>query len=572
MKINDVARITGLTQKAIRLYEDKGLINVSRDINGYRNYSDNDVEALKQIKLFRSVGISVSDIKLYFFGVVTMDELVDKRKSEILKESGKNSEKYHICESISNSSTYEDIKGLGRFTESEKINSRTYGALSVGIDIGTTTISAVVYDIDNGNQLEAYSIPHSSYALTGTYSEQSVGVIMEKSEKLLYHILSSYKKIVSIGISGQMHGIVYINSEGNAVSNLINWQDKRADIVLDSGKTTCQTIFDITGEKISTGYGIATHYHNMLNNKVPRDAVSLCSIMDYFAMSICGLKRPVTHTSVGASLGLFDVKKGSFKKDKLSLLGIDECFLPDVTEKSLIIGKCKNIPVAIPLGDNQASFLGAVSDNTDSMLVNMGTGSQVSAVSDYTVLKGEDVEIRPFIEGKYLICGSALCGGYAYSMLEEFFRSYAISAGMEDTSQYKVINQLALSAYERGEKGLLVDTSFSGKRSNPDIRGSVKMIDRQNFTPSALVLGVLKGMCNELYELYKLFPVKKAKVVSSGGAVRRVRVLKNLIEDCFGMPVSVNTVKEEAGTGVALFSALATKKIKYNNGFSEYIK
>ena len=87
MKINDVERITGLTQKAIRLYESKGLVNIARDETGYRNYSDEDIETLRKIKLFRSVGISIADIKLYIFGVVKLEEMMDKRKSEILKES-----------------------------------------------------------------------------------------------------------------------------------------------------------------------------------------------------------------------------------------------------------------------------------------------------------------------------------------------------------------------------------------------------------------------------------------------------------------------------------------------------
>ncbi len=570
MKINDVEKITGLTQKAIRLYESRGLIVISRDENGYRNYSEENVKTLKRIKLFRSVGISLSDIKLCLFGVISIDELMDKRRAEILKESGKNSEKYQLCQSIVNKTHIEDIEYKEYFTESEKMNPQSHGALSVGIDIGTTTISAVVYDIDNGEQLEVYSLPHNSYACSSIRSEQSVSVIMEKSEKLLYHIIDTYGDIVSIGISGQMHGIVYVDNNGMAASNLINWQDKRADQVLESGINTCQAILNITGESISTGYGIATHYYNMLNKEVPKDAAFFCSIMDYFGMRICGTKKAVTHTSVAASFGMFDVKKGDFMWDKLSLLGIDKSLLPSVTGESLVIGECRGIPVSIPLGDNQASFLGSVRNNTDSMLVNIGTGSQISAVSNYIDLKGE-IELRPFVEGKYLICGSALCGGFAYSMLEEFFRSYATSLGMQDVPQYKVINQLAKDAYERGEVGLSVDASFCGKRSNPDLRGSIKMIDRQNFTPSALVLGVLKGMCNELYELYESFPEKRTHVVASGGAVKRIGVLKSLIAERFGVSVSADTVKEETATGVALFSAFATKKIKYNNGFSEYV-
>ncbi len=569
MKINDVEKITCLSRKAIRLYEIKGLLCVSRDENGYRNYSNEDVDRLKEIKLLRTIGTPISDIKLYLFGVMSLDELMDKRKSEILKESGKNSEKYRICESISNSNDTYNFNEAEDCYEAEDARDKSYGKISVGIDIGTTTVSAVVYDIDNKEQIEAYTLPHNSYIHSDVFSEQSVSVILEKSEKLLYHILNSYENIISIGISGQMHGIAYIDKNGSVISNLINWQDKRADLPLSDKKSVCEKIFSITGETIHTGYGIATHYYNMLNGQLPENASCILSIMDIFAMKICSLKTTTVHSSVAASLGLFDLEKCQPMTDKLTLLGIDSSILPPVTSESIIIGKCREIPVSIPIGDNQASFLGSVG-NKDTLLINIGTGSQASSVSDYCQVEN-GIELRPFIEGKYLICASALCGGYAYSMLEEFFRSYTVSLGIDECFQYKTINQLAKEAYEKGEKGLLVDTSFLGKRGDPNVRGSIKMIDRQNFTPANLALGVLKGMCNELYELYSLFPVKHKSAVASGGAVKKNSLLKILLSDCFGMTVSDETVKEEAATGVSLFSALAVKKIKYNDSFSEYI-
>ena len=571
MKINDVKKITGLTAKAIRLYESKGLINISRKENGYRFYTDEDVEVLKQVKLLRSVGITISDIKLYLFGVVTIDELMEKRKAEILKESGKNSEKYRICESISTNASLDEIKGDEDFVESEGVMHKNSGVLSVGIDIGTTTISAVVYDIDNKEQQESYAMPHNSYIKTGVFSEQSTEIILEKAKKLLYHILDTHEKVASIGITGQMHGIVYIDSKGKAISNLINWQDKRADSELECGKTICQLIWDKANETIFTGYGMATHCYNVQKGLVPKDAVGVCSIMDLFAMEICGNKKPVTHTSVGASLGMFDMKKNMFKEDKLSLLGIDSAILPEVTEKSLVVGECGGIPVSVPIGDNQASFLGSVAENKDTMLVNIGTGSQISyACDNYTELDST-LELRPLIEGKYLVCGSALCGGFAYSMLEEFFRSYTVSLGLQENSQYSAMNKLAAEAFEKGETGLLVDACFCGKRSDPDLRGSIMGIDRYGFTPSALILGVLKGMCEELYELYERVPCKKAHIVASGGAIKRTEVLKKIVAQRFGAYVSTNKTEEEAATGAALFSALATGKIKYNDGFGDYV-
>ena len=209
MRINDVERITGLSQKAIRLYESKGLIVISRDDNGYRNYTDENISALKKIKLLRSAGVSIADIKLLLFGVMNIDEVMNKRKSEILKESGINSEKYRICEIISEKGDIDDLKTAEKFTENEEeTENETYGELSVGIDIGTTTVSAIVYDIDKKEPIETYTVPHNSYICSDTRSEQSVFVITDKAEKLLYHILNSYKGIVSIGLTGQMHGIV----------------------------------------------------------------------------------------------------------------------------------------------------------------------------------------------------------------------------------------------------------------------------------------------------------------------------------------------------------------------------
>lgn len=565
MKINEIEKITGLTQKAIRLYESKGLITVSRDGNGYRNYTEKDAETLKTIRLLRSVGASVTDIKLYLFGVITLEELTDKRKREILKESGKSSGQYQLCEAIA-AGSIDGAQENGSFTESEEAQEEEHGSLAVGIDIGTTTVSAAVMDIDKKKQLDVYSIPHASYTASGVFSEQSVSVIISKSEKLLSHILNSYTGVVSIGISGQMHGILYLNGNGEAVSELINWQDKRGDQPLENGISTCAEIKRLTGETVSTGYGIATHYYNLKNGLVPDGATGICSIMDFFAMRICGLKKPKTHSTVAASLGLFDVRASRFMEEKLEMLGISPEFLPTVTGENETVGECNGIPVSVALGDNQASVIGSVRDADSCVLVNVGTGSQVSAVSDFRNVS-DGLELRPFIENRYLICGSALCGGFAYSMLEAFFRSYTVSAGMQERAQYEVMNRLAAEAHKRGETGLKVDVSFCGKRSDPDCRGSITLIDRENFTPSALALGVLRGMCEELYELYAAFPEKRSRVLASGGAVRKNPLLWKLLEERFELPVSVNTVDEEAATGAALFSAFCIGKINYGSGF-----
>ena len=571
MKINEVVKITGLTKKAIRLYEERALITVCRSENGYRDYSEMDIKLLERIKLLRTAGVSITDIKLLFSGMLSLDDIIEKRKKEIDAESGLNSERYALCETLAQRiANGEEQTGI-LFMETEDSLECNQGALAIGIDIGTTTISAAVIDLENRAQVEVFSVPHNSYIDRSIFSEQSVSVIMDKAERVLDLIYKSYTGIVSIGVTGQMHGILYLNSEGEAVSNLINWQDKRGDIPIKDSMTACQRIKHITGENIATGYGIATHYYNLLKGLVPQNAVGFCSIMDYFAMRLCHIKKPITHTSVAASFGLFDVKKECFMLDKLALLGIDEDFLPKVVASNEIVGRWNDIPICIAIGDNQASFLGSVKNNRESVLVNIGTGSQISAVGEIENL-GEGIEYRPFMNGELLICGSALCGGSAYAMIEEFFRSYTAFAGLGDLSQYGVINALAERAYASGENTLSVDTSFCGMRTDPMRRGSIENIERNNFTPSALVLGVINGMCYELYKLYLEAKLKKSHIVASGGAIRKNNILRRVLEDKFGMAVSVNSVKEEAATGAALFSAYSIGMIEYKDGFGDYIE
>lgn len=64
MKINEVEKIIGITKKNIRFYEEQGLLSPGRNMeNGYRNYSDDDVERLRQIKILRKLGLPIEEIR-----------------------------------------------------------------------------------------------------------------------------------------------------------------------------------------------------------------------------------------------------------------------------------------------------------------------------------------------------------------------------------------------------------------------------------------------------------------------------------------------------------------------------
>lgn len=62
MRIQEIADITGLSKKAINLYEKKGMLQVFRDDSGYRCYTQEHVRILMQIKILRRMDVSLADI------------------------------------------------------------------------------------------------------------------------------------------------------------------------------------------------------------------------------------------------------------------------------------------------------------------------------------------------------------------------------------------------------------------------------------------------------------------------------------------------------------------------------
>ena len=257
------------------------------------------------------------------------------------------------------------------------------------------------------------------------------------------------------------------------------------------------------------------------------------------------------------------------------------------------------------IGDNQASFLGAAGGRENTVLLNMGTGGQISLLSsEYLEIPG--IETRPFVDRRYLLVGASLCGGKAYALLESFFRSYLAAAGADAPSQYPVMERLARAGWQRElrknqgsrlgsgkglglstregldsgkglEEGLSLKeysqgqrdwpdqiktvTAFAGTRLDPKARGSITGIGVGNFTPEDVICGVLKGMVEELMEMYRQIRertgISADKLILSGNGFRKNPVLQDMASHTFGLKASLAAGEEEAACGCAFGAAAA---------------
>ncbi len=428
---------------------------------------------------------------------------------------------------------------------------------SLGIDIGTSKICCCVLALEKMEFVEVFQFANTFNVKSNESFERlqdPQGIVNALLPKIS-EFEEKYKPI-SIGISTQMHGILYLDKDGNSTGPLYTWQDLRGSLNYNFENTYSDKLENITGYKLPTGYGMLTHFVNFCKNQIPQNAVKLCTIGDYLAMKLTGEKSPIMHISNAHSLGLFDILSNDFDKKAVSTLNFDKDYLPKVTALTKTIGKTKQgTKVAVAIGDNQASFIGAVTHPENSILINIGTGSQISICTDKAVYyKG--LELRPLSEDKYLLCGAALCGGRAYALLENFFRK------ITETVTGKPCENAYMAMAECYDKNLtdklIVDTRFDGTRDDVDIKGSIKNLSVENFTPAHFIEGVLNGMAEELFNLFKPFnDVEKRDfkyLVCSGNGVRKNKALREILSKKFNAKVQMPTNEEEAALGAALFS------------------
>lgn len=428
---------------------------------------------------------------------------------------------------------------------------------TLGLDIGTTSISAVVFEEGNG-VLAARTLKNDSF-LEGEAWEriQDPLKIQNTAIDLVSELLTAFPNIRAIGVTGQMHGILYLNCQGEPVSPLYIWQDGRGNLPCKENRSWAEYLSEITGYPLSTGYGLVTHAYNLQHGLVPETAAKLCTIHDYLAMVLAGNTTPATDPTDAASLGLYDLPQQQFDLAALKKVGIDPGILPQIPADPCLGSGDFGVPVFTAIGDNQASFLGATGGRKDILLVNMGTGGQISIFSsDY--LETDTLETRPFPDGGWLLVGASLCGGRSYALLEAFFRETVKMVTGEECSAYDAMERMLEQSNTSADLPQ-VCTLFQGSRKEPGLRGAITGLTPENFTPLHLTLGLMQGMAEELYSMYEGFLAKGGKqpaaIIGSGNGLRRNKHLCRAFERVFGYPLSLSPYQEEAACGAAIYAA-----------------
>ena len=430
--------------------------------------------------------------------------------------------------------------------------------VSLGLDIGTTTVSAVVWD-ENAGVRESLTKEHHAFL-----PRQENWARVQDAEKLLSLAVSLAEELLKrhpdcrcIGLTGQQHGIVYLDGDGRVCSPLYTWQDGRGGAADETGKSACDLIREKTGRTVPPGYGAATHLYELRHGLVPREAVTFCTIQDAAALLLSGRSTPAVDASDGASFGLFDVKNGRFDKEAILSCGMEPDFFPPISGGEELGRGLFGLPVFPAIGDNQASFFGSAGSG---LAVNVGTGGQLSVFTpEYR--EAEGLETRPFPGGGYLMVGASLCGGRAYAMLEGFFAETVRVVTGQDVRCYDAMEKLGALPLDDLPHA---ETTFQGTRWEPEKKGSLTSLTEENFTPAHFVQAIVRGMAAEFGELYRRALASgipaPLSFTGSGNGLRKNKLLQTALQEELGLTLRLSTDREEAACGAAKWALRQAKQ------------
>jgi sugar (pentulose or hexulose) kinase len=458
--------------------------------------------------------------------------------------------------------------------------------ISLGLDLGTTTITGIALNCAIGAILAVHTRPNRSEITRAAdkirgYCEFDPAGIAETAIACLSEIvntLSVENNIVALGITGQQHGVVLMDESLSPVSPFINWQDRRAEQIPPGTKRSyvhraTQLLGNgaprRTGCRVAAGYMSVTLFWMKETGVSPKSATA-CFLMDYFCALLTG-KKPVTDTTCAASSGILNLLSSDWDAQSINALGLSRSLFPEIRPSAeirgglahsvaLATGLPEGLPVCVGIGDNQASFIGSVGDPSDSVLVNVGTGGQVAAYTDQFVYDSA-LETRPFPGGGFLLVCAGLCGGRSYALLERFFREVGIHLlGADSKSLFGAMNRLAESV-PPGSNGLCCEPFFTGTRANPEVRASFTGVSAENFTPAHLTHALMEGMARAFRASHgaiaRNLTQPRRHLVGAGNGLRENPLLARMVSDAFGLPMLTPRHREEAAYGAALTASVS---------------
>lgn len=438
----------------------------------------------------------------------------------------------------------------------------------LGIDIGTSSVKSLLMDA-KGHMIGTAQIGYDIIKDRLAYAEQDMEKIWEASKKTIADLVKRYRtesaKIQGISYSGQMHGLVMVDADGNLIRNAMIWADQRSEKEI-------QKIYDIVGKdfyqsvalnSLSTGFLIASLM--WAKEHEPENYEKIRYVMfpkDYIRYRMCG--EYGTDMSDASSGAVFDTRKRDWAWELIDKLEISRSIFPEcheacetagtLTEQcSLDTGLKSGIRIAYGGGDTLMQGVGNGIIVPGVLAANIGTACQISGAL-HQPLYDALYRTNTFCHVKkdlWMLMGAHLSGGVALKWL----MNQILEMGSFDE-----MTSLAATVVP-GSEGMLFLPYLNGERTpynDPNAKGiyfGMTLKHTRAHMIRSTMEGIVFGLRTSI-EIFKDLGIGYSKIIASGGGARG-QLFQEMQADIFDCEIYTNEENEQAGMGAAITAAVA---------------
>lgn len=448
----------------------------------------------------------------------------------------------------------------------------------IGIDIGTSGTKTLLMD-QQGAVIKTAIHEYPLHTPKPLWYEQDPMDWWNAVKITIKAVLKDFphsKDIKAIGLSGQMHGLVALDKNGEVVRPCMIWADLRTG-------EQCQEVYRKTGgvdgllkytnNLMLTGYTGGKIMWFMQNEPKLFERTVVClNPKDFIRYKLTG--ELATEVSDASGTGLLDVKNRTWSYDLIDLLGIPRNVIPQCYESPEISGKLTSA-VAQDLGLPQG--LPVSGGGGDAVMQATGTGIIVEGVVGTTIGTGGivSVSLDKFhhnpggklqfycnnAPGKWHAMGVSTTVGGAFRWLKDMVGEPEKQVGQHTGEDvYDIVMREAMRV-EAGAEGLLFLPHLLGQRcpiDDPDTRAAFVGLTLRHTKPHlfrSLLEGVVLSM-RDIYDIFTTMGLKARQIRTSGGATKN-QFWQQLQADIFDAEVVTMSGASHGGAyGAAIVSGV----------------
>ncbi len=438
----------------------------------------------------------------------------------------------------------------------------------MGIDIGTSSAKTAIFD-KAGNMVSLSSKDYNPDAKKPGYAEQNPEIwwdaVVTTIQKNLANLKISPKEICAIGLSGQMHGLVPLDQEGEVVRKAILHCDVRAkDIaeeLMDLFNGTRLT--DIVMNPIFPGFQLVSLcWIKKYEPDIFRNIKKIICPKDYIRYRLTG-KIGSEHTDASGTL-LYDMMHENWSKEIFETLRLHMELVPEEIHDSYDVAGavCPEVveltglspeTIVVYGGADQAMHsLGNGVFQPGTMTATIGTSGQVLNINHKPVPNPHmnTHTFRHVNPHTWYGLGAVLHAG---STLNWFRRNFA------ENSSYDELSEMA-SHVKPGCEGLVFFPCMGGERTpylDSETRGmfvGMSMSHSKEHFARAIMEGVSFAMKNSIEIMNQMYG-ESGQLICAGGGVKNP-VWAQMQADIYGREIEVSNISEQACLGAAIVASV----------------